>query len=477
MTDHRTESLLALALVGCSVVALATCASGSHPRAETGGRPASAQQGAGEPSTGTSTSTSGDPEQPSPGSSGPGRGESGGVATHDGSPAQGRAWGSGPLVPFWKALANVEEGRRRDPVRVLWLGDSHTAADFMTGTVRQELQKGHGASGPGFVRVGVPHYRHDAARIEVGGKWRRSPQQPSRRSTVLDGVFGLCGMRAVPEPNAFATLRVQGGALKAEAPLRWTLVYRAPGAAALQVQLGERRARLEGVGSGTQPGTSELGEFLSAEGAPIRHFAMDGRAGDELRIEHGAGAPEVFGIYADPLEPGVILDTCGIDGARVATLLAWDAEAWQSEVKARRPDLVVLAFGTNEAFDGGSVDRYRTEYRQVVERLRTAVPELPCWVVGPPDARDGSGRAAERVVAITDVQRRAAAELGCGFVSARELMGGDGSFSAWRQASPPLAAADGVHLSGEGYRKLGAELARALLPPPSASPYSGSQLR
>src|SRR5690606_23458961 len=89
----------------------------------------------------------------------------------------------------------------------------------------------------------------------------------------------------------------------------------------------------------------------------------------------------------------------------------------------------------------------------------------PCWIVGPPDAWDRAERATVRVVEITELQRQVASELGCGFVSARDIMGGDGGFLAWRQASPPLASADGVHLSKEGYEKLGAELARLLLPP------------
>lgn len=360
--------------------------------------------------------------------------------------------GSGPLAPFWRALADARDGRRGEPVRVLWLGDSHTAADFMTGSLRKELQRRHGAAGAGFVRAGISHYRHEAAHGEVGGKWRRVPQQPSRRSPVLDGVFGLCGMRAVPEPGSFATVRLRDEGLPGGAPVRWTIAYRAPDGGALQVQLGERSERL-----------------AAAPDAFIQRFSFEGTAGDELRIEHAAGAPEVFGVFADREGPGVVVDTCGIDGARIATLLAWEAEPWQREVRARAPDLVVLAFGTNEAFDGGAVERYGDEFRQVMERVRAAVSDVPCWIVGPPDARDASGRAAERVVAITEVQRRAAAELGCGFVSAHELMGGEGSFSAWRSASPPLAAADGIHLSRDGYRKLGVALADALLPAGSAA--------
>lgn len=439
------EQVLSLLLVGGSVIALATCARGTEPSlvqpppiaAPAATSEPSHQKAAPSPLALSETP----PEEPTP------------VAV-----------AGDPLQPFWQQLEALRAGQRTEPVRVLWLGDSHTAADFMTDVVRQALQTRYGAGGPGFVRVGVPHYRHGRVRVEVGGKWRRMPQQPSRRSSVLDGVFGPCGMRSVPESKSFATLRLQGGG-DADRSVRWTLLVRLPAHSSLLVSAGGRSERLS---SGSSPEDLTLGELSSVEGSSIQRYVLTTRARDEVRIDHVAGSPEVFGAYVEGESPGVVLDTCGVDGARIATVLAWDADAWRAEVRARAPDLAVLAYGTNEAFDDGSVQRYAAEYARVMERLRAAVPDLPCWIVGPPDAWDRAGRATTRVVEVTELQRRVAGELGCGFVSAREIMGGDGGFRAWRQASPPLASADGVHLSKEGYEKLGAELARLLLPPDPA---------
>lgn len=457
MTERRVrreESILGLLLVGASVVALATCAGTARPPAQASPAPDAAapevrSQGRG--SHGTDAGDAGHPQESSAESE---------PAVHGAAASEA----TGPLAAFWRQLSAVEQGRRKEPVRVLWLGDSHTAADYMTDAARQVLTGAYGSAGPGFVRVGVPHYRHARARFETIGKWRRLPQQPSRRSPVLDGVFGLCGMRTVPEANASVRLRLHDPKLGADAVVQFTLLYRLPPQAALEVQLQGRSRILRADGAGAEAGPGE-GKIVSVEGSPIRRLVLEGRAKDELVVSHVAGAPEIFGVFVEATSGGVIVDTCGIDGARVATPLAWDGAKWQAEVRARAPDLVVLAYGTNEAFDDAAPRRYGPEYHKLLERLRAGAPELPCLVVGPPDAWDRAGRVSPRLTEITEVQRAAAEELGCGFVSARELMGGEGSFTAWRNATPALARADGVHLSSDGYERLGAELGEVLLPP------------
>jgi lysophospholipase L1-like esterase len=451
MTEsNRTviETALAVLLVASSGIALSTCAATARP------------PGGSAPAQGPTTSPSEEAERAErvaltePSSADP--------STETAPAASGPGQPSGPLAPFLRELAAVTAGRRQAPVRILWLGDSHTAADYMTDAFRQVLADGYGPAGPGFVRVGVQHYRHARARFDTVGKWRRLPQQPSRRSTVLDGVFGLCGMRTVPEDGAAASVRLHATGLAPDAPVRFTLLYRLPAGSALRVHFRDRSEVLQPAE--TPRAEPPLGEVSQAPGSPIQRLVIEGRPTDELRLEHAAGSPEVYGLFAESTRPGLVVDTCGIDGARIATALAWDEEAWRAEVAARRPDLVVLAYGTNEAFDDAAPQRYAAEYERLLGRLRGAVPGLACWIVGPPDVWDRAGRATARVVEITDVQRRAAEELGCGFASARELMGGEGSFTAWRQAKPPLARADGVHLSSEGYETLGAALAKALVP-------------
>src|SRR5690606_10847559 len=95
-----------------------------------------------------------------------------------------------------------------------------------------------------------------------------------------------------------------------------------------------------------------------------------------------------------------------------------------------------------------------------------ARPDVPCWVVGPPDARGKPEASRHRVRLVTAQEELAAQDLGCGFCSAQELMGGEGSFVRWTEQRPALARGDGIHLTISGYRALGDALADALLPLP-----------
>ena len=73
------------------------------------------------------------------------------------------------LPRFYAALAELEAGKRQDHVRILWLGDSHTHADYLTGAVRRALSERFGAGGPGYLRVGLGSYRHGAAKATRDG--------------------------------------------------------------------------------------------------------------------------------------------------------------------------------------------------------------------------------------------------------------------------------------------------------------------
>ena len=92
-----------------------------------------------------------------------------------------------------------------------------------------------------------------------------------------------------------------------------------------------------------------------------------------------------------------MLDAVGIDGARLATALAWSETSFEAALRARAPSLVALAFGTNEAFDADKMEKYRTQYRELVRRVRLAAPDTDCLIVGPPDAVAVAGGSNPRV--------------------------------------------------------------------------------
>lgn len=355
------------------------------------------------------------------------------------------------LAPFYDELDELAAGQRQRSVRVLWLGDSHTAADFMTDVVRRRFAADFGWPAAGFVRVGLSGYRHGSVGIEVSGKWRKAPILPAQRTRVLDGVFGYGGIRTIPESGASVTIKQPRE--RAGQALVYTLAFRAGPESSLSVRVGDDERVVQGSGRPEQ---------VSFE-APL---------GEPIRVAHRSGVPEVFGLFVDTVVTQLVLDTVGIDGARLATTLAWEPEQFVSAVRERSPSLVVLAYGTNEVFDQTRVSHYAEHLEQLVTLLRRAIPDVSCLVLGPPDAPGVSEATRPRVVEITNVEREAAARLGCAFFSLYEAMGGEGSFRRWAATHPGLARGDGIHFTIAGYQKLGALVADALLGPAVAAPSS-----
>ena len=267
-------------------------------------------------------------------------------------------------------------------------------------------------------------------------------------------MFGLGGVRAYPRgPQSRLSFGLRGG--KAEQEVRWEVAYRLPmKTSRLTVRYGDRREVLEGP--------------TPADGIERLSFVAPGDA--EVVLEQGVGEPRVFGVIAEFVAPGVVVDTLGINGARVDTPLAWDEEHWVQELRRRAPSLAVVAYGSNEVGDQVAAWRYAEKYEALLARVRAASPNADCVILGLPDQAAPDWHTPERVSQIETVQRQVAAKEGCAFVSTLDAMGGEGAFRAWVERDPPLASPDRVHLTPRGYEELGAEVAGQLLGPAHGIP-------
>jgi lysophospholipase L1-like esterase len=358
---------------------------------------------------------------------------------------------AGSLTTFFDALNELRRGTRKEHVRVLWLGDSHTNADFLSGRVRSELTAAFGDGGPGFVRIGARPYRHDGLKVAREGSWNVDPDPPARRVLQDDGVFGLAGTRAGPEAGASFAVQVSSRDAAANAPAGFELSYTLPRGASFLVELSGRRVHV----NATTP--AEVG----ASG--IAHLTLTAPLASQLVLAPERGAPRFFGVVIERRDhPGVVLDTAGIDGARLETPLAWNEAAFVDEVARRAPALLVIAFGTNEAFDRVNVEKYGRQLAGLVGRVRRGAPQVSCLVLGPTDAPLGDA-SVPRVAEVARALQKASATLGCSFASLQQLMGGEGSFAKGMKAKERLAQPDKLHLTPKGYQELGRALAKLLL--------------
>lgn len=357
------------------------------------------------------------------------------------------------LRKFYDVLLQLQSKKRADHVRVAWLGDSHTQADFWTQAFRSVLQTRFGRGGPGFVHVGwhEHQYRHARVKIEVEGAWLITPAKLHSTVKIADGVFGLGGVRLQPRgEGARALVTVDASTLPSKG--RWDLAFRfADALSSVSVSV-----------TGAPGVTVHASERNAPPVGQIRHLVIESPGPGGTFEVTGSGSPQLMGVVIESAsEPGIVVDTLGLNGARVASALAFDEPTWVAELGRRSPELVVIAYGSNESSDIKiDAQRHIDQVTALLRRIRSTTAG-DCLVLGPIDR---AGQPYEDAVAdLNDAQRRAAEVSGCAFWSGQVAMGGKGSMAKWQLERPPLAQGDLLHLWPRGYERIGSALARDIL--------------
>jgi lysophospholipase L1-like esterase len=170
----------------------------------------------------------------------------------------------------------------------------------------------------------------------------------------------------------------------------------------------------------------------------------------------GDGDVRVFGVTIDRPEAGITLDALGINGARVTTALQWSEAHMSEQLRHRAPDLVVLAYGTNEAGDDTPAATYERQLVDLLGRVARAVPTAACLLMGPPDRASrsketGTLTTMPKLLEVIETQERVARAAGCAYYSQFDAMGGAGAIASWANEPNARAQKDYVHLTRDGY--------------------------
>ena len=351
---------------------------------------------------------------------------------------------SAALIPFFEQLYRHQKGDVPGPIRVLHYGDSHTAADELTGSMREQFQQAFGDGGAGYSFAGRPWNGYRRLDVKTGATngW----YSDGLVGRTGDGKYGLGGVSVTAKRAHESVYLVADGQ-------SFELFYL------------------------KQPGGGEVAVYDN--GALIDQFSTSGDQSEPAYLHYDAEAGQhklevetldaypvrLFGWVAEKAT-GVTYETLGINGAEAAMMLGWDAAILRSNIERRNPALIAVAFGTNEAGHRDlTVDGYRDLYLRLIHRLREDAPTATILIVGPPD-REGYSRRAGWVAmdtldTIVEAQRQAALAAGCAFWDQRDKMGGKGAMRQWVQAG--MAQYDHVHFTVAGYRMIGSALYRDVM--------------
>ena len=339
------------------------------------------------------------------------------------------------LQNFFRALADARSRQRLEPVRIMHFGDSHTAADVLTADIRRHFQGDFGDGGAGWIvpknpmstrRLGVTSGATSGWSIEgIGG--RIAPHR----------IYGPAGIAlSTSQPNERAWVEASGN--------HFELYYvRQPGGGRIDV-LVDGRSVLDAPLSLSSPRPEASYLFFDTPAANSRHRV-------EIRTL-SEGQVSLLGIVAEHIEPGVVYDVLGVNGARASRILSWNQLSLAAVLTDRNPDLIVLEYGTNEVADSGwTVASYQRLLARLLRRLQSAAPQASLILLGPPDRSD-LPVAVNRMPLLIEAQRRAAFQAGAAFWSSYDAMGGAGSMNAW--VAQGFGQSEHVHLTRTGYNRL-----------------------
>jgi putative lipoprotein len=162
---------------------------------------------------------------------------------------------------------------------------------------------------------------------------------------------------------------------------------------------------------------------------------------------------------------GVTVSAMGINGAQLSQWSKWRPGMWE-DLAQTKADLIILAYGTNEAFSG-NLDISSTEqtWRNYIRQIKNTLPNAGILILGAPESlKTAYGSCGNRPVLLSEIQQmqqRVARDEKIMFWSWQDAMGGACSMKNWMAQG--LAAKDGVHFSAQGYETAADKLADSLI--------------
>jgi lysophospholipase L1-like esterase len=359
-------------------------------------------------------------------------------------------------------------------VRILQIGDSHTAADFFSGELRRRLQMRFGVGGAGYLAAGKPHLgvRSDIVKVNTSSGWTYQALQKSEDVSQ----FWLSGF------NAVSTTPGNTITYTSDTPMRFDSIeleaVRQPKGGTVEVRLD---GTLEGAFDLSGAAVEPIVFRLRPKQKPVEKFRR-------LELRTTGGGPVVIssiGIYNS--HDGLSLSSVGFPGATVSLLNKFAPNLLADDLRRIDPQVVILAFGTNEASnDKLSQASYAATYEGVINKIKAALPAASIVIVGPADGEERGSKckgATEQVChgananeaastgtpdcawhrlpklsEVRSAQQDIATRRKLSYWNWASIMPEDCGAHSWVTAEPPLMTPDHIHFTHAGYAKAADQL-------------------
>lgn len=359
-----------------------------------------------------------------------------------GTPERAELANYGSWQPVW--LDKLQRLNRGGNIkfRIVQIGDSHTAGDYFTNELRRRLQQQWGDGGLGWVYPNSVAGQRNAQVLHSGNGWRVLSSRTEQADFPLGGVLS----------------RSSGGGSSI------TVSPRTPVADVQQITITARPVFADNELKVTDAQGRQVASLPNLGSNAWQYFSFTAQLPLNYRSQAG-DIWEVGHINIENDRPGVVVSAMGINGSQLSQWSSWRTD-WGQDLAATQADLVILAYGTNEAFSRNlDVAQTKHIWAESIRQIRESLPGAGILIIGAPESlKSKHGQCGQRppfLDAMQQMQRDVAQQEQTLYWSWQAAMGGPCSMKDWMARG--LAARDGVHFSVQGYQTAAAKLAEDIV--------------
>lgn len=314
---------------------------------------------------------------------------------------------------------------------VKFFGDSHVASGAMVEAFRDEYFGVGGetsAFSVGFVPPAMSKYH---AHSEISFENNGFEVLTSRRDKYED--YALCGVVARGEQGSVLTL----GAKRLKGLFGVEILHKFS-------DKGEIFALKDGSGKEykIKQKSPDIWEYSTfALSLPFEITAL--KSGAEL------GGYKIY-------QKGDFVDFCAANGAYSTISAKWSDGAWSRDFAGFDYELFILEYGTNDALDKNfSESGFYNSMKSLIDKLRASSKNARFVLVAPPPSPK-----VKKIPLVISALKRLARDENAFFIDTKAFVESSGGWKGWKKNK--LVSRDNLHLTHDGYKKIGAFIAKSV---------------
>jgi len=330
-------------------------------------------------------------------------------------------------------------------VNLVQIGDSHIQADFLSGTIRQHVQRDFGNAGRGLIVPGRVAQTNEPSNIYTSSNtaWQAKrcvfPDQPL--------PIGLGGITIqTRQPDARLNIKTLNLPVPANHRFNTITVFYEKSFASFNVAIKDS---LDNNVAFVGPYTFE--PFTNSSRVTLP-FHTNQVTLQTLKSISSQESFTLFGLSLENGKAGVIFHSIGVNGAKYKHYNA--ARYFAEQTQALRPELFIISLGTNESLDYPYIDpQFFNEMDRLIESLKAKNPQAVFLLTTPPEHYRKKTRRNPGVSTVRNSIIQYAQQKNLAYWDMFQAGGGTHSADQYKNAG--LLQRDGVHFTKEGYELQG----------------------